>query len=339
MIKPRTSSTAFGLAARSNMRSVASQGLKRASGFTLIELMVALTLGLLIVAAGLSVFLSSQRSLGLQSGMSELQQNANFGLSLLTYDLRHANLNTDSSQRVNSFTVGSGIVFTQNNLPTALHTITDLETEFVTLSEKDDDNTTGMSDRLTIQYKPATDSIFNCEGGEINSASSRVIVQRYYVAESPNQDASEPTAYSLYCDAGYYEEGGTVITGLDHNAQQIMQRIEAFKVRFGVKNPAGQLRYMTLDDYKTAMDDIYADHEDESEDDRSKQYLNVVSIEIGLLARSTGKIGSEASLNTQATFNLAGTSVTLDGDNAVNRRYLRQAVNQVVAIRNTLGAS
>jgi type IV pilus assembly protein PilW len=47
------------------------------------ELMIALALGLLIVAAGLAVFLSSQRSLGLQSGMSELQQNANFGLSLL----------------------------------------------------------------------------------------------------------------------------------------------------------------------------------------------------------------------------------------------------------------
>ena len=40
------------------------------SGFTLMELMIALALGLLIVAAGLAVFLSSQRSLGLQSGMS-----------------------------------------------------------------------------------------------------------------------------------------------------------------------------------------------------------------------------------------------------------------------------
>ena len=81
------------------------------SGFTLMELMIALALGLLIVAAGLAVFLSSQRSLGLQSGMSELQQNANFGMSLVTHDLRHTNLNTASSHRVNNYTNGSGIIF------------------------------------------------------------------------------------------------------------------------------------------------------------------------------------------------------------------------------------
>lgn len=81
------------------------------SGFTLMELMIALALGLLIVAAGLAVFLSSQRSLNLQSGMSELQQNANFGLSLVTHDLRHTNLNTLSEQKVNSRVIGSGIIF------------------------------------------------------------------------------------------------------------------------------------------------------------------------------------------------------------------------------------
>ena len=37
-------------------------------GFTLIELMIAITLGLLISAAALMIFLSSQRSLALQGG-------------------------------------------------------------------------------------------------------------------------------------------------------------------------------------------------------------------------------------------------------------------------------
>ncbi|EXS61342.1 prepilin-type N-terminal cleavage/methylation domain protein, partial [Acinetobacter baumannii 1406589] len=63
--------------------------IKPQQAFTLIELMVALALGLLIVAAGLAVFLSSQRSMGLQSSLEGLQQNANFGLSSLTHDLRH----------------------------------------------------------------------------------------------------------------------------------------------------------------------------------------------------------------------------------------------------------
>ena len=167
------------------------------SGFTLMELMIALALGLLIVAAGLAVFLSSQRSLNLQSGMSELQQNANFGLSLVTHDLRHTNLNTVSAQKINNLVNGSGIIFKKENLPTALQATANLEAEFVTLQNKDTDNTTGTSDRLTIQYTPATSTIFNCEGVQVTGASSKTIVQRYYVAESPQQVTGEPTSYSL----------------------------------------------------------------------------------------------------------------------------------------------
>ena len=320
------------------------------SGFTLMELMIALALGLLIVAAGLAVFLSSQRSLNLQSGMSELQQNANFGLSLVTHDLRHTNLNTLSEQKVNSRVIGSGIIFKKENLPFSLHTLTGLETELTTLQAKDDDNTTGKSDRLTIQYTPATTTVLNCEGTSVGTAaapaSDLVVVQRYYLAKSPQQITGEPTAYSLYCDAGSYSKSGSppAITGLgvhgSNDAQQIMQRVDAFKVRLGVKNPAGDLRYMTIDDYIAEMEAIRAACATPIvEDTCSKNYLNVVSMDIGILSRSTGTIGANANSNTQTSFNVAGTPVTLSGDVAVNKRYLRQAVNQVVAIRNTLGAS
>lgn len=322
------------------------------SGFTLIELMVALTLGLLIVAAGLAVFLSSSRSLGLQSGMSELQQNANFGLSLVAHDLRHTNLNTVSSQRVNNITNGSGIIFKKENLPAALQAITNLETELVSLQDKDIDNTTGTSDRLTIQYTPETESIINCEGATVGTAaaptSNLVIVQRYYLAASPQRIPGEPTAYSLYCDAGSYSKSApTAIAGLgihgSNNAQQIMQRVDAFKVRLGVKNPSNQFRYMTIDEYIDEMDVIRnACVKPIVEDTCAKTYLQVTSMEVGILSRSTGTIGADASLNTQTTFNLAGVDVTLDGSSGkdiINKKYLRQAVNQVIAIRNTLGAS
>ncbi|WP_166168625.1 PilW family protein [Acinetobacter sp. SA01] len=322
------------------------------SGFTLIELMVALTLGLLIVAAGLAVFLSSSRSLGLQSGMSELQQNANFGLSLVAHDLRHTNLNTVSAQKINNIVNGSGIIFKKENLPAALQTITNLETELVSLQDKDTDNTTGKSDRLTIQYSPETESIINCEGATVGSAavpaSNLVIMQRYYLAASPQQITGEPTAYSLYCDAGSYpKSAATVISGLgvhgSNNAQQMMQRVDAFKIRLGVKNPSGQFRYMTIDEYIDEMDGIRnACATPIVEDTCAKTYLQVTSMEVGILSRSTGTIGADASLNTQTTFNLAGANVALDGSfgkDIINKKYLRQAVNQVVAIRNTLGAS
>ncbi|ENI7055706.1 PilW family protein [Acinetobacter baumannii] len=304
--------------------------IKPQQAFTLIELMIALALGLLIVAAGLAVFLSSQRSMGLQSSLGGLQQNANFGLSSLTHDLRHANLNTPSNQNINNKMVGSGIVFAKENFPSTLQNITDLETKFVSLQDKDTDNTSGKSDQLTIQFVPATNEIIDCEGNTITDAQSKTIVQRYFLKEI-NKPTGEPVSYSLACDAGWYKNGDTAITGLNNNAQQIMQYIDAFKVRLGVKNLVNnKLRYMTLNAYKAAMGSGVTD---------PKNYLQVVSVEIGMLARSTGKIGSDSNLNTQKTFNLAGQTVTLSGTDAVNQKYLRQAVSQVVALRNTLGAS
>jgi len=157
----------------------------------------------------------------------------------------------------------------------------------------------------------------------------------------------EPLSYSHYCDAGEYSTSGSpiAITGLgahgSNNAQQIMQRVDAFKLRLGVKNPAGQLRYMTINQFNTAMNALLAAPActTPSVETCTNTFLQVVSIEVGILSRSTGTIGAEASLNTQTTFEIAGSPVTLTGDAAVNKRYLRQAVNQVVAIRNTLGAS
>lgn len=303
--------------------------IKPQQAFTLIELMVALALGLLIVAAGLAVFLSS-RSMGLQSSLGGLQQNANFGLSSLTHDLRHTNLNTPSSQYVNNKVIGSGIIFAKENLPTNLQNTTDLETKFVSLQNKDTDNTSGKSDRLTIQYVPAANEIIDCEGNSITSAQSKTIVQRYFLKEI-NKPTGEPVSYSLACDLGWYAASDTAITGLDDNAQQIMQYIDAFKVRLGVKKlDDNTLRYMTLNEYKAAMGSSVTD---------PKKYLQVVSVEIGVLARSTGKIGSDSNVNTQKIFKLVGQTVTLSGTDATNQKYLRQAVNQMVALRNTLGAS
>lgn len=48
--------------------------IKNQSGFTLIELMISLSLGLIIVAAAISIFLTSQRSLALQGAMGSCKK-------------------------------------------------------------------------------------------------------------------------------------------------------------------------------------------------------------------------------------------------------------------------
>jgi type IV pilus assembly protein PilW len=67
--------------------------MNRQKGFTLVELLVAITLGLIITATGLLLFLTGQRTYSMQQGTADIQDNANFGLNFITQSVRLANLN------------------------------------------------------------------------------------------------------------------------------------------------------------------------------------------------------------------------------------------------------
>lgn len=62
---------------------------KRAvSGFSLIELLIAMTLGLILLTGMIAVFSGNKRSADLNSAMANLQENARFALSALSRDVR-----------------------------------------------------------------------------------------------------------------------------------------------------------------------------------------------------------------------------------------------------------
>lgn len=322
-------------------------------GFTLLELMIALALGLLIVAAGISVFLSGQRSISLQTSMNELQQNANFGLGFITHDLRHANLNTPSTQRINNKQVGSGIIFNTNNLPSSLSGV---DTFLFTSQSKDEAATSTESDQITIQYIPQYTEITvdeeyredgekktrqikkyisqnsDCEGNNLEFTEQRIIVQRYYLKEDSRQVPGQPKIYSIYCDAGNYVDGESLISGITNatDGQQIMQNIDAFKVRFGVKTTSGDFRYMTINQYLAVMGNTVT---------LSQNFYNIMSVEIGVIAKSTNPLSSEGAINNSKIFKVVGNDLSLDNDHINGPKYLREVFSQLVAFRNTLGAS
>ena len=85
--------------------------LKYRAGFTLIELMIALALGLVITAAAIMLFITGQRSYSMQQGVADLQDNANFGLNYIVRDIRLANLNSTRAD-INDQVSFGGIVLT-----------------------------------------------------------------------------------------------------------------------------------------------------------------------------------------------------------------------------------
>lgn len=82
-------------------------------GYTLIELMVALALGLLISAAAIQLFITSQTTFNLQQGGADVQDSSIFGLELLSRNARMANYG-GGRPVMNDFTPIGGIVLTSD---------------------------------------------------------------------------------------------------------------------------------------------------------------------------------------------------------------------------------
>ncbi|MGI1669562.1 MAG: PilW family protein [Neptuniibacter sp.] len=97
-------------------------------GFSLIELMVSLVIGLIVVAAITQVFVGSKVTYSMQSGLSKIQENGRFAMAFLTRDLRQAgytgctsnttfaNTVRDSSGAVPSFLDITNLVSGQDNM-------------------------------------------------------------------------------------------------------------------------------------------------------------------------------------------------------------------------------
>lgn len=345
-------------------------------GFTLIELMISLTLGLIIVAAAILLFLTGQRSAAMQKGVAELQDNANFGLNYITKDLRLANLNIRTAA-INDEVLYGGVVLTSvdsldvtTSGTVAKPTIpTSISLSPTLLSQSDDrvspgtspvwsgvSNVTDLtdsdlqSDQLVIQFLPqytidqkststntADDEYvggFDCEGNEIRylkSAGLRMYVQRYFLRADTNKLNNENSPLALACDAGYYNlSAPTAISNYGDAGEIIIKRVDQFRVLLGVEGldtdtststPITSIKhqYLSIKDYM----------------ELSSPRPRILSIQLGMLVRSTQSVGNESLVKGNQEFEILDQKVKLKSSN--DPKYIRQVVSQTVALRNALG--
>lgn len=322
-------------------------------GFTLVELMISLVLGLLISAAVMQVYIANVRSVTLQDAGSSLIDSNVFGIPIIEDHIRLANLGL--AGEVNDTSEGSGIVLTETGnlkgiklvdgkaIPLALLT----NTGDVTPVGKDDQwtaktATNTPSGQLTIQFRAPQD-MYDCEGNlalgprevSLNKVKKiidgQIIIERYYLNA---QDSSKPNQLSLYCDAGKYitedmdtyEDQGradkpatvledkNLIRDFGDKGQSIIQNIDYFDVLLGTKDK-GVIRYYTVQQYKALV---------------SKP--EIISIKIGGIIRSNNVVQT-SELNNK--FSVFGKSITLKADATdVEKKYLRFVFQNEIALRN-----
>ncbi|WP_230659410.1 prepilin-type N-terminal cleavage/methylation domain-containing protein [Psychrobacter sp. I-STPA10] len=222
--------------------SEVSRYMQQQQGFTLIELMISLILGLLIAAAAFQVFYISQRTSTTQSSASEVQDSAVFGIQAVEYDIRLANLKA-ASHELNKKTGNGGIILTVDNAPTALQAASYASS--YTKQGVDEGYYSTNADQLTIQFV-APQNMSDCEGANVTAGDR--IVQRYFLKST---GTTEKPSYALACDA-YHPNDLAFGTGTStpDSGEVIVPNVEQFRVMLLTENG-----YRTINGYNALPGD------------------------------------------------------------------------------------
>lgn len=300
-----------------------THGFMNQNGFTLIELMISLVLGLLISAAVIQVFITSQRVERAQTAGSEIQDKAVFGLQYIERQVRLANLGNDGVS-INDVTALGGIVLTAsaNSVGTAnVFTVPILDDMYLTSNLNDDDlsNIKDIpSDRLTIQYTNTTGRIlYDCEGSKI--LENEHVITRYFVTESLVKTGKTRKNLNLNCDAGRIASDG-VLKDFKGNGETIIENIEQFNIRLGVQKSVGAGSTITYQHADMTVNDYMA---------LTGTKPAITNIRIAILARSTAN-SPDASAE---AFKIFGSNQTLKTQ-ANAPKYLRRVYESNILLRN-----
>lgn len=319
-------------------------------GFTLVELMLALSLGLVISSAAFQLFSHSMSTQKLQRSNSEVQDAAVFGLTSMVKEILHANLGASSSMRQQ--TAGTGIVLTgsEDSLQLSLagkplkvgnlRGIRGIEPRLLTKNGAGPSNLIApvTSDQLTIQYRAPFDS-YDCEGRAVKKGD--MVIERYFTRTDNQRVGKEDKtqAIVLACDAGSYVLNGVQnatrlaidslsIKGFGDNGVILINRVDYFSVKLGVQLEQG-VAYMPIDTYLTKHS------VGQSSMPFASNYTYdapIVAIELGIIARSISEVLEGNSKKMRSTFQLQGEDYQI---RQTVPNYKRQTLQTVVALRNT----
>ena len=318
-------------------------------GFTLLELMIALALGLIISAAAIQLFIGGFLTSRMQEANAELQNSGVFGLDYIARDVRLANFGVVRPD-LNDQTPWGGIVLTardatntNTNIPypaSAPFTANGLLSHSVGTNEAVSSvrnewqglsNVDGVSDQLTIQFI-APNAMVNCEGRDVQEGD--YVIQRYFIRRDP-ANATSGNDLALACDANTPTAAGTTpvaqpttITGFGDAGQIIMPRVDYFTVQLGARSENGNLGYYTVNQYRTAANAARA------KTPKAEAAPRIVSIKMAVVVRS---LDDTKNKNIDLTKAMPVLNQNVKLNTANQTQHARRVYSTTVAIRNGLG--
>ncbi len=155
-------------------------------GFTLIEIMIALTLGLFVLAALLTIVQTNRAVYGDQSQLAQLQDNERMAMTLMTDVIQSAGFfpttipPTTTQNTTLTATPGDGYAFPQGQAMYGTY------------------SATVPGDAIYVRYMTASgDGILNCSGVPNTSGANTLYVNEFYIAGGQLVCNMNGTVYNL----------------------------------------------------------------------------------------------------------------------------------------------
>lgn len=294
---------------------IKDQMMNSQQGFTLIELIVALAIGLIVSAAALQLFTGGLITTKMQEASAELQDSGVFGVDYIARDIRLANFGNVNNPVLDTTTPNGGIIFTSGDPASgkANLQLKDVSAELLTKSGGSSE-TSASSDQLTIMFQ-APNNMMNCEGRQVQA--NEYVIQRYFLRTDNNNLA-------LACDANTPGSMAPSIAGLNdkNNGEVIMPRVDLVRFYIGAK-VGNNFSYYTIEQFKKAVNGA-----------TSPNVPRVVSIRMMVLVRSKDPITNKNIDPSKESFNFPDGVVTLKDKST---KYLRRLYTTNIALRNGLG--
>ncbi|RZG72676.1 prepilin-type N-terminal cleavage/methylation domain-containing protein [Acinetobacter wuhouensis] len=322
---------------------------KNIQGFTLVELMIALTLGLILVAVAIQLLISGQVNYKIQQAASTVQDSGVFSLNAVTKNIRLAN--HGNSGALNDETLYGGIVLssqttTGKSSSTASGNLNNLKNG-TTLITGDGyisknaytDSAFGSikSDQLVIIYQAPMDMV-TCTGRRVKGPNRNLtsltkgwyVIEKYYIKKSTTDAKSD-----LYCsDALFVAKNevvpqtlgtGTNLTRISSaetlntdygstSGQMVAQNVDYMRVQLIVRNADNTIGTMGINNYTGITITNTLQHRPA-----------VIGVNIGWLVRSNETVPNLENV----TYKVLDQSFT-----APNDKFMRHVYSTTIAIRN-----
>jgi type IV pilus assembly protein PilW len=288
-------------------------------GYTLIELMIAMTLGLFVIGSVIEIFINSKQTYRLQENQATLQENARFAINYLANDIRLAgNWGCLVSPTATGTTPGD-ISGTDQDNNLAVTGVTPLDTNNNTIDDGTDTLTLKGAFVLSV---PPPNQPFPSPNQATMGPSCGTNITSTGLLNAIYTDASSTITYTVY--NGILRRTTGTATGTN---AQIIEGVEDMQILYGVDtdtNPATG----TSTDIPSATPNYFVPA---SLVGANCGWDCVVSIRISLLLNSLDDNLTPTSGGSQYTFISNGVTYTSKPDKKV-----RHVVSTTIAVRNRI---